>query len=843
MTGTATPTTGRTSQEKGAPPLWAHQEEALEFAKDKPGVMLALEMGTGKDLDNDTPIPTPNGWTRMGDIQPGDTVFDERGNTCTVTAVFPQGEKQTYIVEFDEGTKIIAGAEHQWITLTHLDRARIHRRKRNLDDWSARLMPTTTEQMARSLIHRRGALVESMHSIPTAKPLHLPDKELPVDPYTLGLWLGDGFSGEPAICCHQDDEHHYGKAVLSAEENRRVRDRKGNVITATMAGEPAPRMATRLKEMKVWKNKNIPREYLRASAEQRLKLLQGLMDTDGYTGRQGDAEFTSTSRKLAEGVLALALSMGQKATMTEGIATLNGVEVSPKYRVRFTPDINVFSLPRKADHLERFLKRRTETPLTRMKQRYIRDIKKGEVKNTTCITVDSPSSLFLAGREMVPTHNTRCAIEHIHRTGSKRVLVIAPLSVVDHVWEDQINLHSPVPMSVVTLGQRHTSTAKKIKAAEMVLLRSGRNTPVVVIVNYETTLRDEFRLWAEKRQWDMLVLDESHRIKSPKGQTSRWLGVFARRVPNRIALTGTPMPHSPMDVFAQFRALDDTIFGTDFVRFRDRYALLEPVRPRHDATEEQKRKLKNAKQIAEYRNLDELAGLMGRITFEVKADDVLDLPPAHHFTYRTAMNPKAEKAYWELHDDFVAILDADEAVHADNALVQLLRLQQMTSGFVTDDEGRVTRLDRSKSTALEEILDAMPQDEPLVVFGRFLEDLKEIQEAAGQAGRPAFEYSGAVKQLNLWKKEGGVLAAQIQTGSVGVDMTEARYCVYYSLGFSLGDYLQSLARTHRAGQEKPVRYVHLLAANTVDEAVMRSLEKKEDVVRSILDSRSLNPSR
>ena len=126
------------------------------------------------------------------------------------------------------------------------------------------------------------------------------------------------------------------------------------------------------------------------------------------------------------------------------------------------------------------------------------------------------------------------------------------------------------------------------------------------------------------------------------------------------------------------------------------------------------------------------------------------------------------------------------------------------------------------------------------MFARFRPDLNTIAEAAKRQDRPVYELSGETKQLTQWRENGGILAVQIQAGGIGLDFTLARYCVYYSTGFSLGDYLQSMARLHRPGQAGPVQYIHLVATGTVDELVVKALDRKEDLIERVLREKSLN---
>ena len=376
-----------------------------EFVWNKPRPMPAPVFRAGMGLADGTPIPTPDGWTTVGEIPVGQQAFDERGEPCTVIGVYPQGDQPVCRVIFDDWSILVSGARQPWVTLTQSHRAKIHKETRYLEQWASCLMRFTTEEIGRNPLYRAGTLVEAMHTIPLARPLQLPERHLPIDPYLLGLWLGDGTSGAADITCHPDDEPHYRKRALAAGENWRIRNfggPGGDILTCTLSGEPQPRFLTRLRELGVKRNKHIPNLYLRSGNEQRLALLQGLMDSDGHVDQRGLAEYTSISVKLARGVLELALTLGQKAVLGKGVATLDGRVISDKWRVWFTPTIYPASLPRKTDRLTGFLERREGIPLTRLSQRYIRAASYAGTRRTTGIVVDSPSRLFLAGRSMIP---------------------------------------------------------------------------------------------------------------------------------------------------------------------------------------------------------------------------------------------------------------------------------------------------------------------------------------------------------------------------------------------------------------------------------------------------------
>lgn len=354
-------------------------------------------------LAGETPIPTPDGWVFLRDIEPGQMVFDERGEPCSVTSVCRRGPEPVCRFTFDDRSFLLAGEQHHWVTSVHRQRQRVHQGRSPLSMWAVPLFPANTGEIRDSLVFQQGTLVLSRHSVPLPRPLQCPEAELPVDPYLLGIWLGDGTAKAAIITCHRDDEPHYRERALSAGENWWVLSKEGDVLTCSLARGSKPLFLTRLRQLGVYRNKHIPPLYLRAGREQRVRLLEGLMDSDGYIDpRQGVAEFTSTSERLATGTRELVLSLGQKATLNKGDAVLKGRRISDKWRVAFSPSIVVVSLPRKVAALETFLDRRRKVALARTGQRYIRSIKPAGQALTFCVAVDSLSRMMLAGGSMIP---------------------------------------------------------------------------------------------------------------------------------------------------------------------------------------------------------------------------------------------------------------------------------------------------------------------------------------------------------------------------------------------------------------------------------------------------------
>lgn len=411
------------------------------------------------------------------------------------------------------------------------------------------------------------------------------------------------------------------------------------------------------------------------------------------------------------------------------------------------------------------------------------------------------------------TGKSLVALTLICNRGDRLVLIVCPTTVMA-VWRREFDKHAATPWTILVLDGTQ-SVKRKAEIAESAV--SGRGNRAVV-VNYEAIWRPEFKAFATRTKWDCVIADESHRAKGHGSKTSKALADIGKAAKHRLALTGTPMPHSPMDIFGQFRFLDPGIFGTSYHYFRTRFAISGHFGADH---------------IVGFQNQDELAARMRLVTFEVSSD-VLELPDAQHHQRTFDLSKKTRTVYDSLKDEMIALIE-DGTITAANALVKLLRLQQITSGFVTDDEGAELELGTEKVSMLGDLLEDI--NEPVVVFCRFRRDLRLIESVAGRLGRTYGEISGARKDLtdHAQMPEGiSVMGVQIRSGGVGIDLTRAAYGVYWNLPWSLGDFDQSLARINRPGQTKPVNYYYLIANGTVDETVFAALEKKRDVVEEVL---------
>jgi predicted phage terminase large subunit-like protein len=435
-------------------------------------------VGGGKALTTDTLIPTPSGWTTMGALKAGDVIFGKDGKPCRVLIAHPVNPNpETFRLSFDDGTEIMASADHNWLTfslkelgdlLKKTPEWRAKRRARRASrsnvgagkKWNHTLahrlalsqrcvewnkahaapggLPSSGSiRSTRDIFETLKVHGRTNHAIPVCAPLDMPEAILPLDPYLLGLWLGHGDSDG-------------GGYTTSDPELLEAFRRAGFTVTTHLSKYHYGilGLVTVLRNMGLHKNKHIPAEYLRASKAQRLALLQGLMDTDGTVYKQsGSVEFNNCNRALASGVRELIVSLGWKCRMIEGraILTRNGIrkDCGPKWDIKWTPGEYVFRLERKRNR-QRLATRQT------VKFRYVIGCEPAAPVPMRCITVGSPDGLFLCHQNMVPTHNSAAllaaALQFVHVPDYSAILFRSSLQDLEqpgalmdrsHKWLDK----------------------------------------------------------------------------------------------------------------------------------------------------------------------------------------------------------------------------------------------------------------------------------------------------------------------------------------------------------------------------------------------------------------------
>lgn len=401
--------------------------------------------GGGKMLPLNEAVPTPSGWTTIGALREGDFIFSARGFPVRVAELYAvETPDESWRIHFDDGTFVNSCAEHKWLTFSASELLRLtksteeyraRRRatrpsratgnrgalvtqmltERNKLTATSKEPPRGTVRTTRDIVHGTKPGKRSAFAMPVSSPIDLPEASLPLDPYLLGVWLGDGTSSGSGITTADES---IMQSFVDAGFELGIRQKKASsnkAWTQSVKGLCGP-----LRAAGVFNNKHIPQQYLRASIQQRTELLRGLLDTDGTVTDGGSVEFTSTKHRLAETAHELILSLGYKCRKVEGRATLRGVDIGPKWDMKFTAREILFRLERKAKK-QRIASRRT----TRF--RYVVRVERVPPVAMRCIRVDAADGLFLVGRSFLVTHNSSAmlmaALQYVHVPGYTALII------------------------------------------------------------------------------------------------------------------------------------------------------------------------------------------------------------------------------------------------------------------------------------------------------------------------------------------------------------------------------------------------------------------------------------
>lgn len=423
---------------------------------------------------------------------------------------------------------------------------------------------------------------------------------------------------------------------------------------------------------------------------------------------------------------------------------------------------------------------------------------------------------------------TKIMIDLINNKEFMETLVVCPAKVCS-VWITEFEKHS-YDREICVFNLQKLNLGDKID-----LLRKERNSlkkdrrKRVFVINYENVWRQQFKNEIAKHKIDCIICDESHRIKGAGSKCSLALTWLGRRTGHRYLMTGTPLASSPLDIYAQYRFLDPTIFGTNYDAFKGRYANMIR-RDGYDILDKSN----------PYKNLDELHTKMFAVAYQSKVD--LKLPSCSTKVIRFNMSKEARDLYDEIKKNGCVINDDGTYVEASNILATCMRLQQIACGFTKLErlhngrrQSKVVNVDSSRINRFKKLLAKAPF-EPIVVFFRYKRDKKNLIKACNSIGLNVYSIDGESNEKDNWQQEkGAVLLVQIQSGAEGIDLTYSRICIYYDLHQSLAFWEQSKKRIHRKGQTRKCKYFILLAKDTIDEDIYKALENKRELVEYIMD--------
>lgn len=412
----------------------------------------------------------------------------------------------------------------------------------------------------------------------------------------------------------------------------------------------------------------------------------------------------------------------------------------------------------------------------------------------------------------------------------ERLLIVAPTSVVA-VWPKELQEYAKFKYTCKTLLGEKKQRLKQIDD----LIKFPFKALKVAVINYESTWRPEILEKLKEFDADMVIADESQRIKTYDAAQSKAMHELGDQARYKLILSGTPVQTAAIDIWSQYRFLDKSVFGDNFFKFRGRYAIMGGY---------------GNKKIVGYKDLEGLIKKEHSIAFRVTKDEALDLPEQTFETRKIQFNQKEKNLYERIKKDSYAELDGGGHITATTVLTRLLRLQQLAGGFLVQDDAQKPQLvSRAKLDALADIIEdyVIGSGKKLVIFARFIAEVKAIMELAGKV------LPKELKQVAIYgdiKKEdrGGIVKqfqedpstvlfiGQIDTAGTGITLTAADTCVYYSKNFNYATYSQSLSRIHRIGQRNCCTYIDLEIEGTIDELISKALSRKEDMAKTVVDN-------
>jgi SNF2 family DNA or RNA helicase len=412
-------------------------------------------------------------------------------------------------------------------------------------------------------------------------------------------------------------------------------------------------------------------------------------------------------------------------------------------------------------------------------------------------------------------------------------LIIAPKGVVGTWYNQELPNHLADHIENVTVLWQANINKKQQEKLDQ-LFKTGHELHILVM-NVEALSTDKGKLFAAKflrSHKSMLAIDESTTIKNPKAKRTKNILSLSFICKYRRIMTGSPVTRNPLDLYAQCEFLNPRLLQfTSYYAFRNRYAEMKTIHVHG----------RSVNVVHKFQNLKELSETLKPFSYRVLKQDCLDLPEKVYIKREISLSPEQKKLYEQMKKQAIAVLNGKQVTSV-TVLTQLMRLQQITCGHFTADDGSIQPV---KNNRLAELLDVLEEVEgKVIIWGHYQEDVKNIVNILTEKYGPGsvVSYYGLTpqeerqKNIKRFQANNGVrfLVGTPQTGGYGITLTEANTVIYYSNGYDLEKRMQSEDRAHRIGQKKTVTYVDIIAQDTVDEKIVKSLRKKINIASEVM---------
>jgi hypothetical protein len=796
------------------PPL-AHQKEAIEKLLKNDKFILADDMGLGKALEINTVVYTPNGPKKIGEINIGDNVFGNDGTPYKVTGVFPQGEKKLYRVTFNDGYSVLCCEDHIWNVSTAANGYNNSNRKiltinlttKQLMDKNSFIKgerPNSKLQPTYYKIPRGG----SKWQIPITQPIQFNEQKLPLDPYVLGLLLGDGGITDTSVIFSSVDDELIKSIKNIIGDKVDIIKKKGkncDYILRKKNNDYKNYISQILKSLDLKgcnsSDKFIPEIYKYTSVKDRLSILQGLMDTDGTCNKSrrknefAGTEFSTVSEKLANDVVEIVQSLGGVARKKSRNTTYtyNGEKkqgkLSYRINIKLQRDMNPFRLERK--------KELYKEPKKYKVARYIKDIQFEKYGEAVCISIDSPNKLYVT-EHFIVTHNTTSTVIASLESGAKKVLIICPASLKIN-WEREIRNYTDKSVYICE--------GKKYEQADYVILNYD------ILKNFHDP-KDKLNSIILNSKFDLVVIDEAHYVSNAQAQRTKIIMDVTKDIKKLWLLTGTPMTSRPMNYYNILKLIDSPV-SQNWQAYAIRYCGGYQFRVGG-------KKIWN---VTGASNLEELRERTSRQILRRLKTEVLDLPEKImtpvYLRLKSRLYEGLMGEYYDWYNN-----RQDESRSLSVQFSKLMKVRQV----IAEEKIPIT---------IELAENIIEQGKKVIIFSNFTEPLKKIHEHFGKksvyldgsTSKPARQ--DAVDKFQESDKI-QVFCGNMKAAGVGLTLTAGEAVIMNDLSFVPAEHAQAEDRAYRYGQKNSVSIYYPLFDNSIEGVIYDILTRKKQIIGTVM---------
>ena len=413
------------------------------------------------------------------------------------------------------------------------------------------------------------------------------------------------------------------------------------------------------------------------------------------------------------------------------------------------------------------------------------------------------------------------------------VLIVAPKGVVKTWYEQELPTHLPDHIENVSiLWQPNITKTQQEKLESLFEIESALH---ILVMNVEALSTDKGVKFANKfinSHKALMAIDESTTIKTPTAKRTKNIIGIGQHAKYKRIMTGSPITKNPLDLYTQCEFLDPWLLDfSSYYAFRNRYAEMKTMHVHG----------RSIQVVDKFQNLGELSDTVKQFSYRVLKEDCLDLPPKVFIKRHVALTPEQKKVYEQMKKAAMAVLNG-KVTTTMTVLTQLMRLHQITCGYVTADDGTVQAVESNRINELMSILE--DTDGKVIIWANYQTSVSDIMKALTKKyGANSFvHYYGLTpqedRQDNIRKFQNNpecrFIIGTPQTGGYGITLTQANTVIYYSNSYDLEKRLQSEDRAHRIGQKKTVTYIDLISEDTVDEKIVKALRDKINIASEVM---------